>query len=105
MCATVCAKNGVPLAILDDHGKLYMPVAAVKVSGNVGGERRVERHRHPVGHGSPVEKSTDFSALKLRVLTSRGRTRILGLETFSYCSPFLERGRQNKEEEHRAYPR
>lgn len=27
-CATTCAKNGVPLAILDDKGKLYMPIAA-----------------------------------------------------------------------------
>jgi hypothetical protein len=27
-CATTCAKAGVPLAILDDKGKLYMPVAA-----------------------------------------------------------------------------
>ena len=27
-CATMCAKAGVPLAIVDDAGKLYMPVAA-----------------------------------------------------------------------------
>lgn len=27
-CATICAKGGVPLAILDDGGKLYMPIAA-----------------------------------------------------------------------------
>jgi len=27
-CATTCAKAGVPLAILDEKGKLYMPVAA-----------------------------------------------------------------------------
>ena len=27
-CATMCAKNGVPLAIVDDAGKVYMPVAA-----------------------------------------------------------------------------
>lgn len=27
-CATTCAKAGVPLAILDDSGKLYMPIAA-----------------------------------------------------------------------------
>ena len=26
-CAATCAKNGVPLAILDDSGKLYMPIA------------------------------------------------------------------------------
>jgi hypothetical protein len=26
-CAAACAKNGVPLAILDDHGTLYMPIA------------------------------------------------------------------------------
>jgi len=27
-CAAACAKNGVPLAILEDSGKLYIPVAA-----------------------------------------------------------------------------
>jgi hypothetical protein len=27
-CATLCAKNGVPLAIVDVAGKIYMPVAA-----------------------------------------------------------------------------
>jgi hypothetical protein len=27
-CATMCAKNGVPLAIVDAAGKLYLPVAA-----------------------------------------------------------------------------
>ena len=27
-CATMCAKNGVPLAIVDGAGKVYMPVAA-----------------------------------------------------------------------------
>ena len=27
-CATLCAKNGVPLAIVDAAGKIYMPVAA-----------------------------------------------------------------------------
>jgi hypothetical protein len=27
-CATICAKNGVPLAIVDVDGKLYMPIAA-----------------------------------------------------------------------------
>jgi hypothetical protein len=27
-CATMCAKNGVPLAIVDDAGKLYLPVGA-----------------------------------------------------------------------------
>ena len=27
-CAMACAKNGVPLAILDDGGKLYLPIAA-----------------------------------------------------------------------------
>jgi hypothetical protein len=27
-CATACAKKGVPLAILDDGGKLYIPIAA-----------------------------------------------------------------------------
>ena len=27
-CAAMCAKNGVPLAIVDAAGKLYMPVAA-----------------------------------------------------------------------------
>ena len=27
-CATMCAKNGVPLAIADDAGKVYLPVAA-----------------------------------------------------------------------------
>jgi hypothetical protein len=27
-CATMCAKNGVPLAIVDVAGKVYMPVAA-----------------------------------------------------------------------------
>jgi hypothetical protein len=26
-CAKVCAKAGVPLAILDDKGKLYLPIA------------------------------------------------------------------------------
>jgi hypothetical protein len=26
-CAAACARNGVPLAILDDHGTLYMPIA------------------------------------------------------------------------------
>ena len=26
-CAAACAKAGVPLAILDDHGALYLPVA------------------------------------------------------------------------------
>ncbi len=26
-CAMACAKSGVPLAILDDHGRLYMPIA------------------------------------------------------------------------------
>jgi predicted lipoprotein with Yx(FWY)xxD motif len=26
-CAEACAKNGVPLAILDEHGTLYMPIA------------------------------------------------------------------------------
>jgi hypothetical protein len=26
-CAAACAKNGVPLAIVDDHGMLYMPIA------------------------------------------------------------------------------
>src|ERR1041384_5252396 len=26
-CASACAKNGVPLAILDDQGTLYMPIA------------------------------------------------------------------------------
>jgi hypothetical protein len=27
-CATMCAKNGVPLAIVDAVGKVYLPVAA-----------------------------------------------------------------------------
>jgi hypothetical protein len=27
-CAAACAKNGVPLAILDNSGKLYLPIAA-----------------------------------------------------------------------------
>jgi hypothetical protein len=27
-CAATCAKNGVPLAILDASGKIYMPIAA-----------------------------------------------------------------------------
>ena len=27
-CATACAKAGVPLALLDDSGKLFIPVAA-----------------------------------------------------------------------------
>jgi hypothetical protein len=27
-CATMCAKNGVPLAVVDSAGKVYMPVAA-----------------------------------------------------------------------------
>ena len=27
-CAAACAKNGVPLAIVDDAGKLYIPVAS-----------------------------------------------------------------------------
>jgi len=27
-CAAACAKNGVPLAILDAKGKLYLPIAA-----------------------------------------------------------------------------
>ena len=27
-CAKMCAKAGVPLAILDDKGKLYLPIAA-----------------------------------------------------------------------------
>jgi type 1 fimbria pilin len=26
-CAEACAKNGVPLAILDEHGILFMPIA------------------------------------------------------------------------------
>lgn len=26
-CATMCANNGVPLAILDDAGKVYLPIA------------------------------------------------------------------------------
>ena len=26
-CAAVCARNGVPLAILDEHGTLFMPIA------------------------------------------------------------------------------
>src|ERR1700681_2334044 len=26
-CAEACAKNGVPLAILDEHGTLFMPIA------------------------------------------------------------------------------
>ncbi len=26
-CAEACAKSGVPLAILDDHGMLYLPIA------------------------------------------------------------------------------
>ena len=26
-CAEACAKNGVPLAILDEHGMLFMPIA------------------------------------------------------------------------------
>jgi hypothetical protein len=26
-CAAACAKNGVPLAILDEHGTLFMPIA------------------------------------------------------------------------------
>jgi hypothetical protein len=26
-CAAACAKNGVPLAILDEHGVLFMPIA------------------------------------------------------------------------------
>ena len=28
VCAAACAKNGVPLAILDGSGKLYVPIAA-----------------------------------------------------------------------------
>ena len=27
-CAAACAKNGVPLAIVDANGKVYMPIAA-----------------------------------------------------------------------------
>ncbi len=27
-CATACAKSGIPLAILDAKGKLYLPIAA-----------------------------------------------------------------------------
>lgn len=26
-CATMCARNGIPLAIVDDAGKLYLPIA------------------------------------------------------------------------------
>lgn len=34
-CATACAKAGVPLAILDDSGKLYMPIAADHKDQNI----------------------------------------------------------------------
>lgn len=34
-CATKCAKNGVPLAIVDDSGKLYMPIAAEHTNQNL----------------------------------------------------------------------
>ena len=27
ICAEACAKDGVPLAILDEHGTLFMPIA------------------------------------------------------------------------------
>jgi hypothetical protein len=33
-CATMCAKNGVPLAVVDGAGKVYMPVAADHKSQN-----------------------------------------------------------------------
>jgi hypothetical protein len=33
-CATMCAKNGIPLAIVDGAGKLYLPVAADHKSPN-----------------------------------------------------------------------
>jgi hypothetical protein len=34
-CAMMCAKNGVPLAIVDAAGKVYMPVAAEHTNQNV----------------------------------------------------------------------
>ncbi|NIM49802.1 MAG: hypothetical protein GTN62_06035 [Gemmatimonadales bacterium] len=34
MCAQVCADKGVPLAILTDDGKLYVPVSAGMPGGN-----------------------------------------------------------------------
>ncbi len=33
-CAAMCAKNGVPLAIVDGAGKLYLPIAADHKSQN-----------------------------------------------------------------------
>lgn len=33
-CAVACAKNGVPLAIVDDAGKLYLPVATDHTNQN-----------------------------------------------------------------------
>jgi hypothetical protein len=33
-CATMCAKNGVPLAIVDDSGKLYLPIGANHQNAN-----------------------------------------------------------------------
>jgi hypothetical protein len=46
-CATACAKNGVPLAILDEKGKLYLPVAS--------------------DHKNPNAKLMDFIAKKVKV--------------------------------------
>lgn len=34
-CAKMCAKAGVPLAILDDKGKLYLPIATDHKNQNV----------------------------------------------------------------------
>jgi hypothetical protein len=33
-CAAACAKNGVPLAILDEHGVLFMPIAVEHTDQN-----------------------------------------------------------------------
>jgi hypothetical protein len=33
-CAMICSKNGVPLAIVDVAGKVYMPVAAEHTNQN-----------------------------------------------------------------------
>jgi hypothetical protein len=61
-CATTCARMGVPLAIVDAAGKVYMPVAAdhnnqnaklmpfverkVKVKGTLLGKGRLGRAHH-----------------------------------------------------------
>lgn len=42
-CAAACAKNGVPLAILDNSGKLYLPslqITRIKISSSCPISRR-----------------------------------------------------------------